>query len=88
MRDEDEATVAMPPPHPPSSSSANVNVRVPTIVTLLAQPLPTSSRGGNVPSSYGHGTMRQETARRPPLPQVAQKLDISHGRGKGPAARK
>ena len=87
MRDGDYATTAMPPLHPPSTSSASASVRVPTIVPLLTQPPPTSSRGGHVPSSYGRGIMREETTRRPPLAHAAQKLDISRGRGKGPAAR-
>ena len=72
--------IRMPLPHPPSSSSASASVWAPTIVPLLTQPSPTSSRGGHVPSSSGRGTMREETARRPPLPQAAQKLDISRGK--------
>ena len=68
LRDEDEATTAMPSPHPPSSSSASASVRVPTIVPLLMQPPPTSSCGGHGPSSYGRGTSHEDTVGRPPLP--------------------
>ena len=90
MRDDDEATTAMPPPHtgpvPPSSSSAgaSASARYPTIVPLQIQPPPTSSRCP-LPSSHGHGTL--ESTRRPPLPHGSHKLDISRERGKGPANR-
>ena len=88
LRDDDEATEAMPPPHPrpvpPSSSSAgsNASVRFPAIVPLQIQPPPTSSRCPP-PSSYGRGT--PESTRRPPFPRGSHKLDISRGHGKGPA---
>ena len=90
LRDDDEATIAMPPPHPrpvpPSSSSAgaNASVRFPAIVPLQIQRPPTSSRSPP-PSSYSRGT--QETTRRPPLRRGSHKLDISRGRGKGPPNR-
>ena len=70
LSDEDEAATGMPSPHPPSGSSASASVRVPTIIPLL--PPPTSSRGGDGASSYGHGTSREETAGRPPLPRAAK----------------
>ena len=82
-RDDDEALAA--PPHtgpvPPStgssagaSASASATSRYHTIVPLQIQP-PPSSRGRGTP----------ESTRRPTFPRGSQKLDISRGRGKGPA---
>ena len=92
MRDDDEATAAMPPPHtgpvPPSSGNAGTkdSAQYPTIVPLQIQPPPTSSRCP-MPSSHGRGRGTPESTRRPPLPRGSHKLDISRGRGKGLANR-
>ena len=80
---DDEASAA--PPHtgpvPPSTgssagASASASSRYHTIVPLQIQP---------PPSSHGHGTPK--STRRPTFPRGSQKLEISHGRGKGPASR-
>ena len=90
LRDDDEASVAMPLPHTgpvsPSSSNADANAsaRYPTIVPLQIQAPPTSSR---FPPPSSHGRCTLESTRRPPLPRGSHKLDFSHGRGKGPANR-
>ena len=87
--DDDEASAS--PPHtgpiPSSTSSsagasasasanASASARYHTIVPLQIQP---------PPSSHGRGT--PESTRRPPFPRGSHKLDISRGRGKGPASR-
>lgn len=92
MRDDDEASTTMPSLHTgpvlPSSRSAgaSASARYPTIVPLQIQPPPTSSRCPP-PSSHGRGRGTPERTRRPPLPRGSHKLDISRGRGKGPANR-
>ena len=82
FRDDDEASTAPPHTGPvlPSSSSAGASAtpRYPTIVPLQIQP---------PPSSHGRGRGTPERTRRPPFPRGSHKLDISRGRGKGPANR-
>ena len=88
MRDDDEASAA--PPHigpvPPSGSSvgasgsgsASASPQYPIIFPLQIQP---------PPSSHGRGRGTPESTRRPSFPCGSHKLDISRGRGKGPANR-
>ena len=57
-----------------AGASASATPRYHTIVPLQIQP-PPSSRGRGTP----------ESTRRPTFPRGSQKLDISRGRGKGPA---
>ena len=83
FRDDDEASAAPPhtgpvPPSTGSSAGASASARYQTIIPLQIQP---------PPSSHGRGRGTPESTRRPPFPRGSHKLDISHGRGKGPANR-